>query len=351
MAINRRTLLQGLGLGIALPSLTRANEIEAKKRTFIYGASRLSKTQYAVSKINLQGALQWQTPLPARGHDVAVHPSKPLLVSVARRPGQFLILIEAGSGKQLQLLTVENNLKLNGHAVWFGDFLLVSASDRDRSTMVLLKFELKENALTLVSESHYDYIGPHEMVIRGNDLVIAVGGLKTAGRDVLNRNEFNSAVVIVDIQTMQVTQSYPAPTDHVSLRHLCIDAEGTVFVAGRYQLESERSECLLFKLTDSGYEPFKREATYWTRLKGYIGSIEVMNGEVIATSPRAHWLGKFDSKTLTLNSQMLSHDICALAHDDNDVLVAGCGTGKLWLNKVAINTHVIWDNHFSLSTV
>ncbi|MEJ2043501.1 MAG: hypothetical protein P8X74_16845 [Reinekea sp.] len=38
------------------------------------------------------------------------------------------------------------------------------------------------------------------------------------------------------------------------------------------------------------------------------------------------------------------HDICALTMTSTTI-IAGTGTGKLWLNQQPLASHVTWDNH------
>ena len=216
--------------------------------------------------------------------------------------------------------------------------------------MRLLRFKFIGGALELMDEHNYDYYGPHQLERFGNNIYVAIGGLKTNERDVTNKEDFESLILKLEATTLRKLKAYPATTKHVSLRHLAIDQTGQVYVAGQYQLAVDQSETLLFRLDNNALQPFNAPADLWPKLKGYLGSIRCINEKVIVTSPRAHWLGIFNSNTLTLEDQLFAHDICALANSPKGI-VAGTGTGKLLIGDNMMNSHVIWDNHFQVARI
>lgn len=350
MAIKRRTFLTASALLPVVAALP-ARSFSTTRQGFVIGASRLSESEFAVTKVNLKGERQWVLPLPSRGHATAIHSENNIGVTVARRPGNTLNIFQLTDGKALQTTNVIDTIKLNGHAVWFGNQLLVSASDTQTSETRLLAFEWKPGVQKLVqtAEAKLPYIGPHEIRLEGESLWIAIGGLHTDGRTVLNKSNFNSGLLKFSLKNWQVESFFESPTEGVSWRHITVD-NNRVFIAGQYQLEPQNSPPLLYSIVDGHWEAFKTPKPLWRQLKGYIGSIEHVNGLIIATSPRAHWLGQFNDSTLELTNQMLTHDICALAHD-NDRLFAGTGTGKLIAAGSVLSSGVIWDNHFTYSDV
>ena len=343
MAIDRRTFLQYSAFVSSFAFAPRS--FATLDTEFILGTCRLSEDQYGISKVNLDGELQWQLALPARGHDIVVHPSGSIAVAIARRPGQFIVVFDIDSGKTLKTVEVPKTLKLNGHAVWDDDRLIVSASDRETSQMILLEYRLSSSLLIQIRQKTYDYYGPHELLLINHEIVVAVGGLKTDGRSVLNKHKFESLILKLDANTLSPNSVITFPTHHVSFRHLSADANGNLYIAGQYQLESDDSEPLLFVWHNEMLAPVNAPATLWKQLKGYIGSIKVINDRFVVTSPRAHWLGVFNCQTLTLDHQLLSNDICALAQS-GDRMIAGSGTGKLWIDQHAVQSSVAWDNHF-----
>jgi len=346
--INRRCFISRsavLAAGSILPSYTFAAHTG-----FIIGASRLSETQFAVSKVNLNGRLQWQTELPSRGHDVILNEESGRGIAVARRPETYIFVFDIISGEKIQQIEVNKKFKLNGHAVWQGNKLIVSGSERDSSHMTLFEYQWYATRKSLQFKSHYkfNFNGPHELVLNGDNIWVAVGGLKTKGRDVLNKQSLVSGLLKLNANDFSVKEFYRTPYRGLSLRHLDIN-NGSVYIAGQYQLDSKESPPLLFKLIDDELAPFDTESTLWSRLKGYIGSIKIVNDKIIATCPRSHWLGSFNVDTLKLEDQLLSSDICALAA--NGQFIAGTGAGKLIVNRENINSKVVWDNHFVFSNI
>lgn len=349
MAIKRRTFLQTLALGscglMSFSPYSAANIVEGGT---IIGACRVSAQDYGIACINLQGEVLWQQPLPARGHEIALHPSLPIGVAVARRPERFLFMFNSQTGEEITTVFVDQDIKLNGHAVWNNDELIVSASDKLESNMRLMSFQW-DNALQTLSyqgESVFDFLGPHQMVLNQGSLWIAIGGLKTSGRDVLNKQNVESSLIQLNANTKSLLAKYDAPEAGVSLRHLSISETGDLFIAGQYQLDVKKSPALLFKLEGDSLKPFNIEPEFWSRINGYVGSIACSGSSVIASSPRGHWLGEFDQQTLELKHQLLSRDVCALV-DTPIGAIAGTGAGYVHTNSSRIPTSIRWDNHFS----
>lgn len=347
MAINRRQFLQA-GAGGAVVGLLPFAYADSNNAEHLIGACRLDEDHYAVSAVSTQGKLQWQLPLPDRGHDVVLHDHQPVGVAMARRPGRYMVLFDRRAGLALQRVDVPDEYKLNGHAAWVNNRLVVSASDVATSRARLLVFELSEQQLTFQSEHALPYLGPHEICYRQNRLVLAIGGLKTAGREVLNRDSIHSGVIELDPNTLDLIGDYWPSTEAVSWRHLDIDASSQILLAGQHQQPDIASEPLLIAVRDGKLHPFQTHDRLWDQLQGYIGSIHACGDRVLVSSPRAHWLGVFDRHSLSLSNQVLQHDVCAIASIGNEAFAAS-GTGQLWRDqKPTVETRVIWDNHFTV---
>jgi len=348
MAINRRELIKALSAGTvtAISSTVWSMPVNSNANELIIGACRLNQTQFAVSACDLSGRLKWQLPLPGRAHDCAIHAHDRVGVVIARRPGRFITLFNIETGKLLQQFNVNEDTKLNGHACWLGNRLIVSASDKNSSQMRLLCFKLVRNQLTLAQTKSYNFLGPHQLVLNKGSLWVAIGGLQTNGRDTINKDSFESALIKLSADDLTVKNVYPSPVHNVSLRHLSVSDAGEVYIAGQNQQADKNSECLLFALRNEKLTPIQIEDALWNQIKGYIGSIVTINDSIVVTSPRAHWMGWFNKQTLRFEKQYLTQDICALASTHSG-LIAGTGTGRLYINGELMNSHVIWDNHFA----
>lgn len=348
MAINRRSFLSTLS-SVALANLVLPQSwasTQSTEQESIIGTSRLDEDHYALSSITLEGRLNWQLLLPSRGHDVCCHRSKPIAAVIARRPDRYIILFNPETGDALQELNVDANLKLNGHACWVEDKLIVTASDRTSSQMRLLVYSLHGSLLALNSIKYFDYLGPHEIIQANSEIWLAVGGLKTSAREVTNKHNIESFLLRLDAEHFEITHEYAAPYPGVSLRHLAISDQGQVFIAGQFQLDPNESPPLLYALRDDQLVSFETDQALWSQVKGYIGSIICIDNNVVASSPRSHWLGWFDTQTLSLQKNFMSADVCALANSRQG-LVAGAGTGRLYFQGQLISSKVRWDNHFT----
>lgn len=349
--MNRRRFLQGSAAGVA--GLTCAPWLWAGEAAgFIVGACRLNGDQYGLSKVSLAGDLIWQAELPARGHAVELNEAQGIGAAVARRPGQFIVIFDLISGHKLVEMTVPEHFKLNGHSQWLSDSrLVVSGADRvsSESRLLIYDWHASSKQLSLAEVIESPLIGVHEIKVAGGDLWAAIGGLKTQGRDVLNKTDFESGLLKMNRNSLKVEQFYPSPIDGVSLRHFDVTETGPV-IGGQYQLDVSQSPVLLFHLQNSSLVPVEGYDHLWPKLSGYIGTVKVKGDELYISSPRSHWLGVFNRHDFKLIKQRLSADVCPLA-DTPAGIIAGTGTGQLMSSRSSVNSGVIWDNHFAFSAV
>ncbi|MGL6092216.1 MAG: DUF1513 domain-containing protein, partial [Pseudomonas paracarnis] len=100
---------------------------------------------YAVG-YRLDGKPVFATQVSQRCHDIINHPTLPIALFVARRPGTESYLIDLRDGRLLQTLTSNANRHFYGHAVIHksGDWLYATendTSDPGRGLLGVYKFE------------------------------------------------------------------------------------------------------------------------------------------------------------------------------------------------------------------
>lgn len=350
MAIDRRGFLHSLtaaSITALFPTVTLAQHSSAQR---IIGACRISENTYGLSSVDLTGKLLWQLSLPARAHDTVIHSDGVIGTVIARRPGNFITLFNVADGTEYQSLRMPDEIKLNGHAIWLNDELVVTASDRFSSEMRLLRFSFNNltRQLQLTDTISFPFFGAHEIIKVDNHVIVAVGGLKTQGRVVTNKEHFESLVISLHPATLQIENLYSSPVAGVSLRHLSADGRD-IYIAGQYQGSPTTSETLLFKIQGTELVAFSAEKQFWSSIHGYVGSILATEDHIIATSPRAHWIGWFNKNSLTLATQYLTQDVCALVNTEQGIF-AGTGTGRLYHAGKLMPSGVIWDNHFTAAS-
>ena len=117
---DRRRLLAAIAASpLLLGALWSCSSASAKSPS-VFAAARRGK-QPVLCGLNANSELCWELPVPRRAHDVALHPSKPQLAFMARRPGQQIWWLSRESGELLGECKAPANTQFNGHAAYSPD--------------------------------------------------------------------------------------------------------------------------------------------------------------------------------------------------------------------------------------
>ena len=297
----------------------------------------------------------FQIPLPARGHAAAAHPTRPLAVAFARRPGRFAQVIDCTTGQPTATLNAPSGRHFYGHGVFSQDgaWLYTTENDYDAGTGRIGVWDVAEG-FARAGEFASGGIGPHDIKrLPGSDvLVVANGGIDThpdSGRTKLNIPTMRpNLAYIVDEEVVEAVE-----LDHShhknSIRHLAIADDGTV--AFGMQWQGDMPAPPLVCTHQRGHRPhfFETPSDPLRQMHGYVGSITFNHDstEVIATSPRGGIVQRYDRPTRALIGQMQLDDACGVAKTSGDVIVT-TGTGKIvGLDRDQATRHAAlqWDNH------
>ena len=106
MGTTRRQFLTTLtGMALLAPAATRAAMTGSNVQVTRYLSARADREgHYYLTGFDESGTVHFDLPLPARGHAIAVNPIRPHVVQVARRPGRYLLVVDASSGEILHRL-------------------------------------------------------------------------------------------------------------------------------------------------------------------------------------------------------------------------------------------------------
>ena len=124
---SRRAFLSGLLASGLVPGASWA---QAGAPAYL-SAARLPSGDYALFGLDCAGALRFQVPLPGRGHASAAHPTQPLAVAFARRPGTFAIVLNCANGQVAQELQVPSGHHFSGHGTFSADGMYLFTSEND----------------------------------------------------------------------------------------------------------------------------------------------------------------------------------------------------------------------------
>ena len=371
--INVLTRRQLLTRGAALSGLSSWKVLagdDSRNQTLFASAFSLNKDQHFFSIFDQEGTIKWQQALPERAHAPIVHPNKPIVAVVARRPGFYIDLYKIDSAQRLMRIEPEKDHHFYGHGLFTPDGLsLITQENHYPSGQG--KIFIRSVATGEVLKQFPSYgIGPHESCLLNNDtLVVANGGLQTHpdnDRRILNLETMQASLCFISLTTGELINKLVLPDElhQLSIRHLDINKEGTVAVGFQYQgdkwddvplvatanLKSEKLNFLPIPLNIS------------RRLQHYCGSVAYdKSGNTLAiTSPRGDLVVYWQTK----NWEYLTHhnfqDVCGLSHSEkaNEFLVT-TGKGKrIFVNPITDNKLTLarmtkwkWDNHLHLLKV
>ncbi|MFD1007654.1 MULTISPECIES: DUF1513 domain-containing protein [Oceanisphaera] len=352
-------VLSSLGLvGCALPNAAPA------RQSYLVGGGRRAQNQYVLQALNLDGSLRYELPLPARGHGMAVHPTLPLAVCHARRPGQFLYLFNHETGEALQVRQADTGRHYYGHGVFSADgrTLFTTEGVSDSSQGVIGVYALNSNRLEKVAEYTGFGIGPHEVRLMPNgNLVIGVGGVHTYGREPLNLESMTPSLSYLDAKNGSLLAQASLADQHLSIRHLAVTADGEVFTGQQYRGEPDDYPPLIARhkpgqlLQASGgtaLTPLGGTPLDWARFNHYIASIAVTDTLIAATSPPGNCYGLWHRHSGELIRIAPLPDASG-ASANNGQIWLGSGHGGISLldnrgREQRLYSAYQWDNHWAL---
>ena len=332
-------------------SLTANNGLRSTSTNLLIGSTQNDQGEHAVTAIDSTGKMAFQTPLRARGHGFAHHAEHNHLAVFARRPGQYVEIIDAFSGQQLTTIDATAERFFYGHGVYSADGrrLFVSEGVTETCEGVIGVYAAGSD-YRKVGEIAIDGIGPHQIArLSGDRLVVAVGGIHTKGREKTNLdtmspslNYYHADGTFIERQSLEFSQ--------LSIRHLDVATDDTVFFAVQYQDNDPLFEPLVWS-HQLGKEPMplSASATQWLDCKGYIGSVMTNKHSVIATSPVGNQMLEFDRGTLAIKRVIQIPDVCGVATNETQGFVStGFGNVEQIQRGVMRTVHhsaLKWDNH------
>ncbi|WP_428242157.1 DUF1513 domain-containing protein [Gynuella sp.] len=352
MAINRRDFIKVTALA-GMSWHTLATSMPSGQQKKVLGVIKTGGGQWSAICFDLTaGRVTYQIPLPGRAHGSAsvVHQ---VAAVVARRPGTFVIVFEPDTGKVIRRITAPQGYVFNGHVVFTDNAMHVSGEKLGSSDGVLFHYE--RESWSLRDMVPLDGLGPHEILLHRPDyLLVGIGGLRTAGREILNQDIMQPSLLCVHPGTGEEHWRL-APADHLlSTRHLTLTDSGHAVIAMQYQSDIPQTLPLL-AITDRPVDqqpqqllPFEASDLDWMNFKNYIGSVVSCGHQIVASSPRGHRVGVWDVASRAFLYSDYIPDVCSLVSDGQHWW-AGSGIGMIKADdqSASLQTGLRWDNHWS----
>ena len=325
--MQRRDFLKVFSAGVLLANTSSlfASEItsEITKETILYSAGSDLDGNFNISAyiVGSENKLLFNTPLPARAHGVTVRKAHNEIVVFARRPNDFMLVLDAQTGIIKQ--SIKNNKPLFGHGVFTPDGNTLFTTEND--------FENKQGIIGVrdaskqykkIAEFSSGGIGPHELHLLsdGKTLVIANGGILThpdTGRAKLNLETMTPALTYIDIFTGNVIDDYRLDKKHhqLSIRHLDVTQDDQVCFVMQYQGSRRHQVPLVgFHKGESQLLLAEIPKAVLPKMRNYCGSVSTdVSGKTFAvSSPRGNLMTLWNHDGDFIDSYSLA-DGCGIA--------------------------------------
>lgn len=354
---DRRTVLAGL---MAVGMSPRATWADIDNPAYLTAGMRPDGV-YVLCGLTDAGEIAFELSLPARGHAAAAHPSRPVAVAFARRPGRFALVIDCASGQMLAQLNAPTGRHFYGHGAFSADGVTLYTTENDYdAARGVVGLWAANDGFRRIGEFYSGGVGPHEMLrLPGSDdLVVANGGLEThpeTGRAKLNLPLMRPNLTYLSAEGDVLEQVELDPTLHQnSIRHL--DALPTGDVAFAMQWEgAERETPPLLGLHRRGATPrlLSAPSELQARMAGYAGSVAFAgDGETVAiTSPRGGMVHVFATRMGNFLHHLDTDDVCGLAagvSGGSFQLTTGTGATGAWDGSGSWSSSYVsraFDNH------
>ncbi|MGH1330649.1 MAG: DUF1513 domain-containing protein [Paracoccaceae bacterium] len=360
MVSNRRSFLARLLAASAASAAPRIGWAAAGNPAYLAAARRPSGA-FELHGLDQNGAQRFAIPLPARGHAGAGHPSKPIAVAFARRPGLFALVIDCAAGQIRQMLTPPKGLHFNGHGCFAkGGALLITAEQDAATSAGRIGFWDATQGYRRLGEASTHGIGPHDLRLMpdGETLILANGGIATDPKDrrKLNLESMAPSLAYIDLGGVLREELRLEPKLHqASIRHLALRDDGLVGFAMQWQGAPDQDVPLLGFHRRGGPAILAQTPLAELRaMQGYAGSIAYgASGEEIAiTSPRGGRVLRYSAKDGAIGGFLdgLSRaDVCGLATHETGLLASDGLGGLIAIEagkaRALSRSPLAWDNH------
>ncbi|MBX2853594.1 MAG: DUF1513 domain-containing protein [Rhodobacteraceae bacterium] len=357
----RRGFLRAALAASATGALPRLSWADAGAPAYL-AAAKTPDGHYALHGLTAAGAARFQIPLPGRGHAAAAHPSQPLAVAFARRPGVFALVIDCALGETRARLEAPPGRHFYGHGAFDAEGARLYTCEND--------FEAGEGRIGVwdasdsfrrINELPSGGVGPHELLFdrAQGRLIVANGGVQThpdSGRAKLNLPMMRPNLAYLSPETGAALEIIEPPKAlrRNSIRHLSLRADGAIGIALQWQGDLPEPVPLLatHRFGAPALTFLEAPEPEQLRLQGYGGSVAFSGDGALlgVTSPRGGRAHLFDIESSTFLGAAALPDVCGLASHGDGLL---CSDGLGGLHRLGADVapttlkrhNLAWDNH------
>jgi len=342
MATDRRTVLAGGAAAswAILSGMAGMGVRAAESSRWFIGSRRAADGINGLAAFDAAGQPLFDLPLPARGHDMALHPRRRELVAFARRPGTFAAVVDLTGRQIVRWFETPADRHFYGHGTFSPDgrLLYTVENDFDHERGAVGVYDA-EDGYRRVGELPSHGLGPHQVALMpdGETLVIANGGILThpdMGRAKLNLPFMEPSVTFVARRTGELLETCVLAPElfQLSLRHLTVTPDGTVVVVGQY--EGPDADIVPLVAVKAPGEPLRsvpESDAVLGAMNNYCGSVACDRSSRFAavSAPRGGRITLWDIKARRMISTVALPDGCGVAvAAGGDRFVATSGRGR-----------------------
>lgn len=368
--MTRRLFLKQLcatSLLAASPALFASKSADQLAQRIFYTAGTDHEGKHYAIAFDQEAKLLFATVLPDRAHSIIVRPDNRQIVVIARRPRQFMMVLDALNGNVLQ--QIDNSLPLYGHGVFskHQDVLFVTENDFSHKQGVIGVHDVNDG-YRKIDQFPSAGIGPHEIRLLSDQktLVVANGGILThpdTDRAKLNLDTMQPSLAYLDTGQGKLVDKYQLEEKYhqLSIRHLDVNAKDEVCFAMQYQgPRKHRFPLVGFHRGTASLQLTELPKQTLKKMKNYCGSVAAdVSGEQFAvSSPRGSLITYWHQSGKFLGQHKVA-DGCGIAMTGRagEYYVTN-GTGDVYrstevVELKSLNKHeqYRWDNHLTINHI
>lgn len=362
--MDRRLFLQAFATGGLITNCPSLLALEQSKGTILYSAGSDLDGNYSISAYLISDKNQplFTTMLPARAHAVTLRKSANEVVVFARRPNDFMLILDAQTGVIKQ--NINNDKPLFGHGVFTADRNTLFTTENDfENKQGVIGVRDASNHYKKIAEFPSGGIGPHELHLLSDDktLVVANGGILThpdTGRSKLNLESMTPVLSYIDAHNGKIVDDFHLDKKYhqLSIRHLDVTQDDQVCFVMQYQgSRRHRVPLIGFHNGESQLQLADIPEAILPKMKNYCGSVTAdASGQTFAvSSPRGNLITLWDNRGTFIESYTLA-DGCGIATGKiKNSFFFSNGAGDLHQFSSTQNTLISsnnsyrWDNHLT----
>ncbi len=356
--LSRRTLLRLAGGALVLGAWPALAATGAR----VYSAATDHQNRHFLCCWS-EGQLRFQVPSPGRGHDVILHRPSNSSVFFARRPGRWMLILDADSGAVKAHIHAREGRHFYGHGTFVrkGRYLITAENDYANGGQGVLGVYDCADGFKRLDEMPSGGVGPHQLVTLPDDQTLAVanGGILTlpnAEREMLNLDSMQPSLCYVNSDSGQLLGEYRPPHHQLSLRHLDVNDQGQITIGAQFEGPSKQIHPLLFQHRgEDQLQALSAEPPVWQTHRHYIASVACAGDRVIATSPRGNCISIWQRGEFRALQKL--NDVAGAAFNTQSrEFMTSNGRGQLvTLGKTSLQlngrvSNLKWDNHMDITT-